>query len=57
MATALAEFLQGFGSSYLFSCRPRPGAPTQVFATEEVPCDPAVQGMVDSFIVSRGQLL
>jgi hypothetical protein len=47
MNIAIREFLQGFGPGFLFSNRRRPGAATQVFATEDVPCDEEVQQMAN----------
>ena len=50
MNIGFRQFLQGFGAGNLFSNRPRPGAATQVFATEDVPCDEEVQQLCDTFI-------
>jgi hypothetical protein len=50
MNIAISEFLQGFGPGLLFSSRRRPGAATQVFATEDVPCDEEVQQAADTYI-------
>ncbi len=50
MNIAISEFLQGFGPGFLFSSRRRPGAATQVFATEEVPCDEEVQQAADTYL-------
>jgi hypothetical protein len=50
MNIAIRKFLQGFGPGFLFSSRRRPGAATQVFATEDVPCDVKVQQAADNYI-------
>jgi hypothetical protein len=50
MNRAIIEFLQGFGPGFLFSTRRRPGAATQVFPTEDVPCDEEVQQAADTYI-------
>ncbi len=49
MSNFITDFLEGFGPGNLFSTKRRPGAATQVFATEDVPCHQEIQHLADSF--------
>lgn len=44
---AISDFFVGFGPGYLFVYGPRRGRATQIFATDDVPCDPDIQAFVD----------
>jgi len=50
---AISGFLEGFGPGFLFADPPRRGAATQVFATEDVPCDPLIEETADAFLTEN----
>jgi hypothetical protein len=50
LRNAISDFLEGFGPGYLFSNAPRRGAYTQVFATDDVPCDAKIQTLTDNLL-------